>query len=116
MNLLWLFDTCGYILGPAIIAAGVLAVVACAWVSFRRSSRRARLRVLPLAMLPLALGLCGSLVGLIVCWTARLPAVDWLALGKVCLAGAAVTVVPLVWAILLIRTGGDSDPRVAVEQ
>jgi len=113
MNILWLFDTCGYIFGPAIMVAGVVPVLLCAGVTFRSTSRRTQRLAVALAVSPLALGLCGFLVGLVVCWSASLPSVPWLALGKVCLAGAAVSVVPLIWALLLFRTRRNSGLRVA---
>ena len=115
MNVLWLFDTCGYLFGPAIMVAGAAAVILCAWATFRSTSRRSQRRALAVAGLPMLLGLCGFLVGLIICWNARVPGVPWLALGKVCLAGAAVSAVPLIWALLLCRNRGNTCSPVAGE-
>lgn len=103
MNPLWLFDTCGWIFGPAIMAAGVIAITMCAWVTFGSASKRARRRTVALATLPLLLGICGFLVGLALAWNQDMTSEHWLALGKVCLAGAMVTLVPLPWALWLIR-------------
>jgi hypothetical protein len=51
------------------------------------------------SLTPFAAGLCGAVVGLIVCLSQDRQPVQWLALGKVCLAGLAVTALPLVWSL-----------------
>ena len=114
-HILWLFDTCGWIFGPAIMLAGLAALGLCAWATFGSLSRCVRRRAVVLAVSPLVLGVCGFFFGLGVCWYVGVPAVPWGALGKVCLAGAVVSAVPLAWALFLPRTGGESGPRVATQ-
>jgi hypothetical protein len=115
MNILWLFDTCGYIVGPAILAAGLVSILLCAWGTFRSTSLRTRRLAVALACSPIVLGVCGFLFGLVVCWREQLPDVPWLALAKVCLAGVVVASVPLLWALLLWRYRRPADPQ-AVSQ
>jgi hypothetical protein len=106
VNILWLFDTCGYIVGPAIMLAGLCAVGLCLWASLPASTRRVRRVALAAAVSPLAVGACGAVFGFIVWWSAHDPGSPWLGLGKVCLAGLAVAALPLVWALLLLRPPG----------
>lgn len=115
MTILWLFDSCGYIFGPAIIAAGVAALVVCAWMTFRSTTARLQRLAVPLATLPVILGVCGFLVGLVICWSADIGPVPWLVLGKVILAGAVVSVVPLLWALFLRRIHRNSGLRAAAD-
>jgi presenilin-like A22 family membrane protease len=115
MNVLWLFDTCGYVFGPAIMAAGVFAVALCAMASRPSSPRSARHRAVAVALLPAAIGLCGALFGLAVWWVDRVPVPPWLALGKVCLAGLAMSALPLIWSLLLARARRDSASPAAAE-
>ena len=103
MNILWLFDTCGYIFGPAMIIAGVFALFLCLRASRPSCPRSAQRRAVAIALSPALIGLCGALVGLAL-WAANRMAVDpWEACGKVCLAGMAVSAVPLIWSLLLLR-------------
>ena len=112
MNVLWLFDTCGFIFGPTIMLAGVAALALCARVTFRSSSRRLLRAAVGFASLPLVLGVCGFVAGFVVCMTEQVP-VSWLALGKVCLAGVVVSLVPLGWALLIYRARGGTEPQLA---
>ena len=115
MNILWLFDTCGYIFGPAIMATGAIAVLLCAWATYRPHSRplsRRGLRVvLGVAFAPLAVAFCGVLFGLGVCLANNVD-VAWGALGKVVLAGAVVSLVPVIWAFFL-RARRTPEPQAA---
>jgi hypothetical protein len=108
MNILWLFDTCGYIVGPAIWLAGLCAVGLCLRASRPSSTRRSRRVALAAAVSPVAVALCGVVFGLVVWWAAHVPDAPWLALGKVCLAGLVVAGLPLVWALFLLRSGPHS--------
>jgi len=101
--MLWLFDSCGYLVGPAILLAGLCAVGLCGWASRPASSRRARRVALVAAAAPIVIALCGVLFGLIMCWLAQAPDSPWGALGKVCLAGLVVAALPLAWAMWLLR-------------
>jgi hypothetical protein len=105
-NVLGLFDTCGYIFGPAIMLAGAAALAVCGWQTFRRASERSRRLAIGVALSPTALALCGVPFGIAVGLAARAPAVAWPALGKMVLAGVVVSAVPLVWALFLRQNGG----------
>src|ERR1700676_4718132 len=115
MNLLWLFDTCGYIVGPAILAAGLLAIGLCLWASRPSTPRRGRRRALVVAASPAAVGLGGAAFGFVIWWTAGAQGAPWAALGKVCLAGAVGAPGPLAWAVLLPRSGRGSGGSASVE-
>jgi hypothetical protein len=108
MNPLWLFDTCGYVVGPAILAAGLLAIGLCLGASRPSATRRRRLSALAAAASPAAVGLAGAAFGFVVWWASGAPGAPWAARGKVCLAGAAVAAVPLAWSALLLRGGRGS--------
>ena len=103
MNILWLFDTCGLIFGPAIMLAGVFALGLCLWSSLRSTPPSALRRVIAMALAPAILGVGGAVFGLGVWWTQNVPGAPWWALGKVILAGMVVSAVPLIWALLLFR-------------
>jgi hypothetical protein len=115
VNILWLFDTCGWIFGPAILLAGLCAVALCLRASRRSSSRRGRGVALAAAGSPLAVAVCGAVIGLVVWWAAQVPEAPWLALGKVCLAGLVVAALPLGWALFLLRGRPNSADTVQVE-
>ncbi len=115
MGILWLFDTCGYIVGPAIIGAGLVAVGLCLRASRRSSTPRTRRFAVVASMSPVVVGLCGAVFGFLVWWTARVPNAPWLALGKVCLAGLVVAAVPLFWSLLLLRARRNPVGTVRVE-
>jgi hypothetical protein len=102
----FLFGTTGWIFGPLILAAGLLALGLCLWASRRSGSPQGRRRAVAFALLPLALGVCAVLFGLVVLWLSGQKTADWLALGRACLAGLVVTVVPLAWSLLLLRLRG----------
>jgi hypothetical protein len=107
MSFLSLFNTTGWIFGPAILLAGVVALVLCIRASLPGSAPQSRRVALFAALLPFALGICAAIVGFAVWQAAGAPAGDgfgpWPALGKACLAGLVVTVPPLGWAFLLNR-------------
>jgi hypothetical protein len=114
MNLLWLFDSCGFIVGPAILLAAVCAVVLCFRASRSSSSRRARRLALAAAVSPVAVAVCGAASGFIVWWSAGLVESPWVALGKVCLAGLVIAALPVGWALFLLRCQPNSDSGASV--
>jgi hypothetical protein len=107
MGVLSLFNTTGYIFGPAIVLTGLLALLLCLRASSWARNRPARRVALVASLMPFAAGVCGALIGLAMWWYADKPATDngapWFALGKACLAGLVVTAIPLVWSSLLLR-------------
>jgi hypothetical protein len=105
MGFLSLFNSCGWIFGPAIFLAGLLALGLCLWASFQTRSRRAGYIALAWSASPVLLGVCGALVGLIVVWYAGLVMNGdvWMALGKVPVAGLVVAAPALLWALILLR-------------
>jgi hypothetical protein len=100
-SILWLFNTCGTIFGPAIWLAGIVAIVLCVRATRRPSPERRQL-AFRASLAPFALGVLGVFVGLAVC-AANQIAADAGALLKVCLAGFVVTVPALVWSLSLPR-------------
>jgi hypothetical protein len=106
-SILWLFDTCGLITGPAMWLAGLVAVALCVRATRRADSESRRLaRWASLA--PLAVGVAGVFAGLAFCAASHISA-DPAALLKVTLAGLVVTLPALVWSLSLRRPR----PRVA---
>jgi len=107
MNILSIFSTTGYIFGPAILVAGLIALMMCLRASSRTSSRTARKAAVVLSLLPFATSILGAFFGLAVWWWSGLQSEDpwknWLALGQTCLAGLLVTLAPLLWSLLLFR-------------
>jgi hypothetical protein len=102
-NILWLFNTCGPVVGLSMFAAGLVALGLCAWATRPASSPKGRRIAMRAALAPIVVGLCGALSGLVYFGARNLTGADWLSLGKVCLAGLVVSAVPLVWALLLLR-------------
>lgn len=98
-SVLWLFDTCGLIVGPAMWLAGLVAVGLCVRATRRATAESRRLAVRA-SLAPFALGVLGVFFGLAVCAVSHVPA-DPAALLKVTLAGLLVTLPVLVWALLL---------------
>ncbi len=107
MGMLWLFNTTGYIFGPVILLAGLLALFLCLRASAWARNWPARRAAVAASLLPLAAGVCAALVGLAVWGLAGRPGADqaaaWLALGKASLAGLVVTLIPLAWSAWLLR-------------
>lgn len=103
MNALWLFDSCGYIIGPAILLAGLCGIVLCLWASRNASTRRTRQWALAVALAPIVIGLIGVVFGYVVWQSSNIPETPWGPLGKVLLAGVVVAAGPLLWATLLLR-------------
>jgi hypothetical protein len=106
MSIFWLFDTCGLIFGPAILLAGIVALGLCLWATLRSTPRRTQRLAVAISFLPLAISICGAVVGAILWWALAWPESTAAAsrnLGQVCLAGLVVSSVPLLWALLLLR-------------
>jgi hypothetical protein len=105
-TMFWLFNTTGMIFGPIILALGWIALVLCVWATLMRTWKTCR-AALVAALLPFLAGVYCALVGYLGWWRSNEQAANlseiWLALGKACLAGLVVTVVPLVWSWLLLR-------------
>jgi hypothetical protein len=106
VNVLWLFDTTGWIIGPVMLITGLLALVLCLRANNSASSPRAVRAALIASLLPLAAGVCAIGFGWAVVWySGKIPEDTtgiWLALGKACLAGLVVSLVPLSWSLGLL--------------
>jgi hypothetical protein len=104
---MWLFNTTGWIFGPAILLAGVVALGFCLRATLRVSPAGAPRTAFTFSLLPFALGICAALVGLGIWLAGGMPNVPVLEgtlnLGKACLAGLVTTLVPLAWALTLVR-------------
>jgi hypothetical protein len=105
-----LFSTTGWIFGPAILLAGSVALFLCVRASLSPRPHRAR-RAALVSLLPLAVSVCGALVGLGLILTlagglSAVPRSSWLALGQCCLAGLVVTALPLLWSLVLLCLRG----------
>lgn len=102
MNLLSLFNTTGWIFGPAILLAGGVALLSCLRASSWARNPPARRTAWVVSLFPAGAGVDAMAFGFAACWRAN-QSVDWFALGKAGLAGLLVSAVPLVWAALLLR-------------
>ncbi|VTT97201.1 unnamed protein product [Gemmataceae bacterium] len=104
-SILWLFDTCGLVVAPAMWLAGAVAIALCVRAT-RRATAEGRRLALRASLAPFAVGVAGVFFGLAYCAANHVPA-DPAALLKVTLAGLVVTLPALVWSLSLRR------PRVA---
>lgn len=107
MFFLWLFKTAGWICGPMILLAGIIALVLCVRATRRSDSPASRRNALIGSLTPLAFGICGAIVGLVVFLVSGAPGglqqEHWLNLGRVVLAGLVVSAIPLIWSLMLFR-------------
>jgi len=107
LSLLSLFNTAGYIFGPLIVLAGVVALVLCLRASRRTGTPRLRQTALFGSLTPLATGVLGAIVGLILLLGSGqqdgIQSEQLVNLGKVCLAGLVITISPLLWSLMLFR-------------
>lgn len=102
---MWLFNTLGLIVGPVMLFAVVVALALCLRATLRRDALRFRRQAFYGAFAPFVVGVGGFIWGLVLFLPAgAMQQVAWLNLGKVVLAGAVVSSVPLVWSLLLMRT------------
>lgn len=107
MWFLWLFDSTGWIFGPAILLAGVLALAMCLRESVGATTVKRRRAALAWSLLPFVLGIAAALVGAALWLAGTMPEVTTSnaarRLGKACLAGLITTTPPLAWAVALVR-------------
>ena len=107
MFFLWLFQTAGWICGPLIVFTGIIALVLCLRATCRPDSPVLRRNAWIGSLIPLALGICGAIVGLVVFFVSGAPGglqqEHCLNLGRVVLAGLVVSAVPLLWSLFLLR-------------
>lgn len=107
MGFFSLFNSCGWIFGPAIFLAGLVSLGLCGWASLESKSLRASRIAAAVSLSPVALGICGALFGVAFMWSlgelANMKSDNWLYLGKVPVAGLAVAAPSLVWALILLR-------------
>ena len=113
MNPLLLFNTLGWIFGPLVILARLYALLICKWADSPRWARRAMI----CSCVPFFLGVVDALWGLSLLLDAGQQAGDlgmsWYNLGKICLGGLVVTIPPLVWSLLLLRSHAGQRPDIA---
>jgi hypothetical protein len=113
MNPLDLFNSLGWVFGPLVLLAGIYALVICNWADSPRWAWRAVI----CSCMPFVLGVIAALWGLNLILEAGQQAGDrgmsWYYLGKTCLAGLVVTLPPLVWSLLLLRSRAGRRPDVA---
>jgi hypothetical protein len=96
----------GYIFGPLMMLAGLVALGMCARATLRPERLAAR-QSLVWSLLPTALGVVGAVVGAIV-WALAGPAAPaaataFASLGCTILFGAFITVIPAIWSLALLR-------------
>jgi hypothetical protein len=112
MWFLWLFNTTGLIFGSAILLAGVVALGLCLAATLRVSTPRSSRMAVTFSLMPFAIGICATLVGVGLWLAGVMPEVARMEaamnLGKASLAGLATTAVPLAWALALVRLGRGS--------
>lgn len=106
MDFMLLLKAPGFIFGPLMLIAGLVAVVVCVRASLR-PDRVSHRRAVAWSLAPLALGLVGATYGAVHWAVSGRVAPDrgfvWLLLGYTVLFGVLVTAVPLVWATALTR-------------
>jgi hypothetical protein len=102
MFILEWFRTPGPIFGPAMFLAGIVALILCVRATRRGSPEAARL-AMHCSILPLCIGICGSLFGLGLLLASGKPVgeQEWKLLGQCTMAGMVVTAVPLLWSYAL---------------
>jgi hypothetical protein len=95
----------GYIFGPLMLLAGLVAAALCLRATLRPGRGGAQ-RALAWSFLPTALGVAGAIFGAAV-WAssgraAPDPAAVWAALGCTVLFGVFTSVVPVLWSLALL--------------
>jgi hypothetical protein len=105
-DILFLFNSLGLIFGPAVFLAGLLALILCFRATRRRKSAPVGRSTVVVSLMPLTISICAALVGLAICIGERRAwnNFDWTALGRCCLAGMVVSLVPLMWSLWLRRS------------
>lgn len=109
---LWLFNTCGFIIGPLMWLAGLIAIGFCIRATRNHDRRSLAIKV---SLAPFAVGILGMIWGLILLQNVQVPnnSEAWIAIQKVGLAGWVVTTVPLLWALSLRRPEPQPQPNLA---
>jgi hypothetical protein len=96
----------GYLFGPLMLFAGLIAVALCVQAARRLDRARAR-RALVWALVPPVLGVVGAISGAVVLALTEQPNKDWSAalpyLGGTILFGVFVALVPALWSFFLFR-------------
>jgi|GEM_PF-6656834 len=95
----------GWIFGPLMLIAGLVAIVMCVRAMSR--DRSAARRALLWSLLPVVFGVVGAITGGIV-WMATgqvapAPTMVWMALGGTILFGVFVAIIPTLWSIILLQ-------------
>lgn len=103
MNPLLLFTALGPILFAVIVLAAIVALVMCGHADSPRAVRRALYTSFaPFLLTVIAIPVTMAIV--------PVEARSWYLMGKNCLAGLVVSMPALVWALLLMRSRGRSQP------
>ncbi|MFO0826390.1 MAG: hypothetical protein U0792_25270 [Gemmataceae bacterium] len=113
MAILWLFNTCGFIIAPLMWLAGLVAIGFCIRATRNAGSRNLAIKV---SLAPLAVGIIGMIWGSVMVFTMAQVPNDTdaaLSIGKVGLAGLVVTAIPLLWALSLRRPEPQPLPNIA---
>jgi hypothetical protein len=103
---LMLVKSPGYIFGPLMMLAGLVAVVMCVRATLRPERANTR-RALRWSAVPPALGVVGAIYGAAVGIIGGFPANAWVAaapyLAGTILFGVFVAIVPALWALVLLQ-------------
>lgn len=103
---LFLFNTTGLIFGPLILLSGGFSLFICFKATRSRNDIKLRRQSLLISFLPFFISLLGAMIGYLILinygGNRGIQVANWLALGKCCLAGLIVSLLPLSWSIYLI--------------
>ena len=103
---LFLFNTTGLIFGPLILLSGGFSLFIFFKATRSRNDIKLRRQSLLISFLPFFISLLGAMIGYLILinygGNRGIQVANWLALGKCCLAGLIVSLLPLSWSIYLI--------------
>ncbi len=103
MNPLDLISGLGPIFALAMLLAVIVALVMCGRADSPRTVRRALIA----SFVPFVLGVLSAPVGIaVLLGDGGNKPIPWFILGKNCLAGLVITLPPLIWALMLMRSRG----------